>query len=116
MVGGGAGDGHESNLSQSSPRPRGWWSGPMFEMATGIGTITIRDHEYTATVRLAEAGRYSVRIAHAFLLRDQGGQGMPRPVRGFRKDPVVSGAGLVVSGPDRGVCGPVGTRPPRLCR
>ncbi len=93
----------------------------VFEMATGVGTITIRGHlstgskgwrlraeaarrrsvvtihitaietaeqrlpdlehhEYTATVRLAEAGRYSVRIAHAFLLRDQGGQGMPRPV------------------------------------
>ena len=40
----------------------------------------LEHHEYTATVRLAQAGRYSVRIAHAFVLRDRGGQGMPRPV------------------------------------
>lgn len=92
-----------------------------FEMATDVGTITVRGHlsvgskgwhlraeaarrrsvvtihitatetaperlpdleyhEYTATVRLAMAGRYSVRIAHAFVLRDRIGQGMPRPV------------------------------------
>lgn len=52
---------------------------------TAIETATERlpdleHHEYTATVRVAQAGRVSVRIAHAFLLRDEGGQGMPRPV------------------------------------
>ncbi len=40
----------------------------------------LEHHEYTATVRLTPGGRYNVRIAHAFLLKDRAGQGMPRPV------------------------------------
>ena len=40
----------------------------------------LEHHDYTATVSLAPAGRYNVRIAHAFVLRDRVGQGMPRPV------------------------------------
>lgn len=40
----------------------------------------LEQHEYTATVRVARAGRYSIRVAHSFLLRDVGGLGMPRPV------------------------------------
>jgi hypothetical protein len=51
--------------------------------ATETATERLPDlecHEYTATVRLGIAGRYCVRIAHAFVLRGLGGQGMPRPV------------------------------------
>lgn len=52
---------------------------------TAIETVDERlpdleHHDYTVTIRVARAGRYNVRIAHAFVLRGRGGQGMPRPV------------------------------------
>ncbi|MBL8987012.1 MAG: hypothetical protein SFV24_25995 [Gemmatimonadales bacterium] len=40
----------------------------------------LEHHEYEATVRVTRGGPYRVRVAHAFLLQDLGGLGVPRPV------------------------------------
>jgi hypothetical protein len=52
---------------------------------TAIETEPVRTpdfelHEYEATVRPDRGGKYQVRVAHVFVLRDLGGIGLPRPV------------------------------------
>ncbi|MEZ4455738.1 MAG: hypothetical protein R2882_04175 [Gemmatimonadales bacterium] len=40
----------------------------------------LEHHEYEAVIDVGSPGRFNVRVAHSFLLREVGGQGMPRPV------------------------------------